>query len=186
MEKLITVYSTFEVSVEAPAAAAGEVCAALYPNQTAAPDGKSTIMGLTRLSVTLKTAVESYLSLQAVDTAGVTPTELPGFIVSSGNGGFGEDRIGQLAAVWAGAKPVPNGVPYRKDLIPNVIGAGFEWTWPDDDPFTTNLKCSQAFFGPLPLPAPELGLCIVNVGALACATLVISARWSQFRFDPVV
>lgn len=174
MGKLIQNYATYQVAVAIAAVAAGAPICQINPPQVNAD--KSISMGLTRLRVILTTAVASSFGLTTAATVG-TPTA-PGTNLgdfsSSNNGGYsGGTSQGRLLTDWSVA-PTVDGTPiyFEQDLLPATIGAGFEWTWPEDDPLTRNMSRTTA--------TKEFGLILQNIGGGASGALLVTARWKEF------
>jgi hypothetical protein len=176
MGKLIQTYTTYEASALVAAVAAGAPICQIAPQQSLAT--QNILMGLQRLRVVILGAVATTFGLTGAATAG-TPTgpgTFNGLAVSAGNGGYappGAGLPGQLLTLWTVA-PTLAGAPayFEQDFLPAAIGSRFEWTWPEDDPLTTNLDRFKAGF--------SKGLVLQNTGVGVSATLLVTARWAQF------
>jgi hypothetical protein len=177
MEKVIKTYTTLEAAAVIAAVAGGAVICQLNPPQVLA--NKPIRMGLTRLRVVSTTAVQGTFGLVAALTAGtpVGASTLVGEIASFNNGGYdGGSGPGRLISAWTVA-PTIDATPlyYELDFLPATAGAGFEWTWPEDDPFFSKMSRDTAFF--------QFGLLLQNLNVGASPAMMVSARWSEFRTD---
>ncbi len=183
---MITSFQSVEVAVELAAVAAGAPLLQLLPPQAVLPSGvKSKAYGLVRLRFVLKTAVATELGLVVPATVGTALTSHDGVAVTSFAAGDGDainsDPLGKLVEAWTVAPTFAVTPAYfERDLLPATIGAGFEWTWPEDDPFVP-------FFGS-PLHAGNTGggkgVVVQNIGAGATGVLLVSARWKMFGEPP--
>jgi hypothetical protein len=175
MGKLITTYSSFEISSAIPAVAGGAPL--LHIAQPQAVATFPVLMGLTRLRLSFTSAVASSFGLVGALTAG-TPTAAGthiGELVSGANGGYIPTLpgIGRMLTAWAVA-PTIAGSPifFRQDIVGGVIGNVLEWEWPENDPLTIRLERDTVFFAK--------GLVLLNTGVGACADVLATARWLQF------
>lgn len=174
MGKLIVSYTTRQIAVAVPAVAGGGFICQLNPPQ--AVTTRPLTMGLTKLRVVLTTAVQGTFGLVAAATAG-TPTA-PGTVlgqrVSLGNHGYGGSAgPGRIITAWGlGLDPTVAAAPlyYEQDLLPATVGAGFEWTWPEDDPLTENMEETVS----------GKGLLLQNLNAGASPAVIVTARWLEF------
>ncbi len=176
MGKVIETYTTYEASTAIAAIAA--LGFGLQISQPILNPGQGVLMGLTKLTVVQTTAVSSTLALGAADTTGTDSTSLAGRKVSQGGGGYVDSSgRGRLVTAWSVAPTInaSAGVStyLRQEILPATIGAGFEWTWPEDDPFTNGL--SRVGVGLV-----QAGLLLRNIGAAPSAALLVSARWIEF------
>lgn len=171
---LIKTYSTYQASAYVAAVAgAAMLCQITPPSLVAVVIPR--VMGLTRLRVVLATAVQTRFALFQ---SGGNPTPLapgifPGIEVSKSNGGYsgGAGTTGLLASIWT-APPTAFGNPIEEDLLPAAIGAGFEWVWPEENPFGA--------FGGGPTDGQGTGYCLKNLNVGASGDVIVTVRWSEF------
>lgn len=171
----IVTYSTFEASV---------VCAAVANNaplvQLASKTGlvgSAKKVGLLRLRVQLLTAVISQLQLVVPSGKGTPTGPVDGFRVSIGNGGTsggGNVSRAYVANAWSVAPTFGANIPTHRDYLPATIGAAFEWTWPESDPYTRELFDSQS---------TTVGAVVQNVTGGNCGQCLVTYRWMEF-IDP--
>lgn len=163
--------TSVEFSVVVPAVLAGEPIVAVLPNPVASASPRVQ-MGIVSLRVQLTTAVASTFGLVRPATPG-TPTTVAGKVVSSINGPY--TPIGKYASAWTAA-PTYDATPYyfRRVLLPGLaVGEAFEWTWPEDNPYTLAMKESAA--------AADLdGIILRNLGAGATGDMIVSGRWLEY------
>ncbi len=171
---LAETFSSFEASGIFPAVATTKAIAqilnlnggaAAFPN-----------MGLLRIRVVNLTAVQTQFGLVKPLTVGTATTPIIGALVSRANFGIGNNvASGRLAGVagWS-VDPTYAVTPVytEQDLLPATIGAGFEWTWPDDDPYQIGLTRNGS--------AQDVGLVLRNLNGGASAQVLISVRWREF------
>jgi len=178
MGKLIKTYSTYEISVEVAAVAAGAVVCQIAP-PVAFPT-LNRVIALTQLTVVSKTAVASSLGLAFAATKGTAvPANVnPGILVSKGNWGVeGGTGPGELITGWT-VQPAPSGSYLRSEVLPAVLGSRFQWTWPEDDPF----GAGESVIGYMSLDGP--GVLLQNTALITASPILsISARWLEFSVD---
>lgn len=152
------------------------VCQIRNPTITA---GK--VMGLLSLAVQLETAVQSIFGLIAPATAGTANASESGLPVSLGKFQAGLDTSGQglLTYTWTVA-PTFAVTPayYNQTLLPATVGAAFEWSWPEDNPFWVGLN-DRSIGG-----VPELtntSLVLRNITGGACADVIVTAKWVELQ-----
>ncbi len=172
----IKVYSTYEASAYIAAVADNGIAFQITPPSLVAVTIPR-LMGISRIRVVLATAVQSRLALFRVGNAPtpLAPGIFPGVLVSQGGGGYsgGAGTKGLLASVWTVA-PTSTGNAIEQDLLPATIGAGFEWTWPEDNPF--------AGFTGSGTDGQGTGFCLKNLngGAAVSGDIIVTVRWSEY------
>ncbi len=208
MGKLIQTYTTFQASVAIAAVAAGEPICQVVPFQELPVNGvgHNTVIGLTRLRVVATTAVQGAFGLIEAATPGTEGDAMLAGItigtpVSQGNGGWeslvslsGANPNARLVSLWTVA-PTPVTIPgdpyvpyYEQDLLPATVGAGFEWTWPEDDPFTGAFNWNGSIDDTFSMfrrttGASGPGVLLMNLNAGASPALFVTARWVQMSLS---
>jgi hypothetical protein len=179
MGRIITSYTAVQAAVAIPAVAAANapICQWM-PAQVAALRG--TYMGLTRVRITLASAVQGSFGLIAAASAGVpAPGATHGQIASTSNGGYSSGAGGPsgLVSSWTTA-PTFAATPhyFELGLAPGAIGNVIEWNWPEDDPLTANMQQEPGFF--------NSGLILHNLNAGPSPAIMVSARWLSFSSVP--
>lgn len=168
----IRAYTTYEASAVIAALAAGAVGAQLKPQPALAAPGITSIkIGLTRLEVTLTTAVASLLALVRPSSLGTSNVSTTGSRVGTQGGGFAVGSGSILATGWT----APPGVStvFRRQQLPATIGATFVWTWPEENPFNNGDDMTRDIF-------QRNGILLQNIGAGASAAMVVNYRWIEY------
>ncbi len=170
---LATTFRSFEVSVVQAAVADTLPIVQVFPSQVS---GIGTSVGLLRLSVTLMTAVATRVGLIKPTAPGTPNVFTSPYLVSAENVSFSSSGVSMARAAtgWA-VNPTFSGTPVyaRQELLPAIVGASFEWTWPDDDPY-------QAALQDIAFIAGGQGAVLRNLTGAASAQLLISMRWRDF------
>jgi hypothetical protein len=153
MGKIIQAYTSVEKSFGAGANANSPICQVLRSLAAGTPP-----LGLVSLKVQLTNPTPSTVALVQQATRGTATTSLSALAVSSESG---VAVTGTVATAWLVTPPTRAAYAFRTEYL-GAQGAEFEWTWPEDDPFTD----------PVLLWNPDL--------ALATGSLQITARWMEF------
>lgn len=172
---LIRSYTTYEIATFAAPVVAGGFILQLAPEIN--PTLPQRVMGLTRLIITLSTAVQTDFGLVAADTRGTptVPGTFPGQQISMGNGGYsGGSGVGNLYTLWSAAPTLAVTPRYfRREILAGAIGERLVWEWPEDDPF-----------GGYPfslMGGGNSGVLVQNLNpVLPSALVLVSARWKDF------
>jgi hypothetical protein len=142
------------------------------------------IMGLTRLRISLQTAVEGNFGLTEPNNFPTVAlgTQVTATEVSSWNGGNSgavwpppapQSSGGGVFTSWTLAPTFAATPPYiERDVAPNIVGASLQWEWPEDDPVWPSLYAGTASSG--------RGLALQNCGAAASPQILITARWLEW------
>lgn len=161
-----------EYSDTVTSVAAGVGLCSLYPLQVS-PNIYNPRVGLVSLSVQLLTAVESSFGLVKPITPGTPFSFINGNRVSEQQGD--PLTFGYFGNHWGeGDEPTyANPLDFiRQALLPGVVGNGFTWEWPEDNPMTSGLYVSNTLSGP--------GIILVNTGLASCADILVTMRWLEF------
>jgi hypothetical protein len=131
MPKIIKEYSSVEMSFAVAAVAGNHPVCQVLKSLSA---GVAPWLGLTRLRVRLTTAVATGIGLAAQNARGTATAPVTGVSVSSQDG---LAVSGSVATAWS-VSPTRLATPYyyREENLLAAVGTEFEWTWPEDDPFT--------------------------------------------------
>ena len=173
MGTIQTQFSTFEIAQVMAAVADTTALAQILPSAVTSVNG---CVGLTRLKMTMLTAVITQLGLITPTAAG-TPTA-PGTTnppnVSNRNISLGQVSPGRLISAWSVAPTyAASPVYYRRAYLPATVGASVEWTWPEDDPFQIGLRQAS-------LSSSVVGAVIRNITGGVSGQVLLEARWKVF------
>jgi len=149
---------SFETSVNL-AAIAGNTAAVQIQNVSAVPQRQ---MGITRIGVTLTSAVTTALGLIVPVTEGTPNVTLVNLLASY----QAATAVALVNTGWAVA-PTYAGSPvyFRQEDLSATAYQNFEWTWPDNDPLVVGIASS---------------VILRNLLAGATGTLRVSLRWKEF------
>jgi hypothetical protein len=137
MGSIQTQFSTYEIAQVMAAVADNTALAQILP-----PSGAGSVgcIGLTRIRLTMLTAVISQFGLVTPTAAGTSGTTTQMVNVSNRNIALGQ-TLPRLVSAWTVAPTYPGTPVYaRRAYLPATIGAFIEWTWPEDDPYQIGLR----------------------------------------------